>query len=985
MKRIAFLLFIVGLLSISHAQDKPIPPKDAPKAMKLPEGFQATLFAGEPDVVQPIAFTFDDRGRLWVVESFSYPKWTKEKEGKDRILILEDTDGDGVHDKRTVFWDKGANLSGIEIGFGGVWLCATPNLLFLPFKEGEDKPSGPPEILLDGWSLQAKHNVFNALAWGPDGWLYGCNGILATSNIGKPGTPDNQRTPMNCGVWRYHPTKKNFEVVANGTTNPWGLDFDDHGEMFITNCVIKHLFHVVPGAHYERMYGQDFNPHLYGLMESGADHIHWGGGDWTTSRSGKGSHSDAGGGHAHSGCCVYLGDNFPDKYRNQVFTCNIHGNRVNVDRLERNGSTYVAKHEPDFLFANDEWFRGLGVKYGPDGGLFVSDWTDTGECHNYEVADQTNGRIYKVTYGKPTPWKTNLQELSDGELLKLQWHKNDWLVRHARRILQERALNGKKDKEVIQTLFQTIRGKESVAKQLKALWCLFALGEVNETTFELQSLDSEVRAWVVRLLLDEKNPSKSLIKKLAEIASQEKSPQVQLAIASGLQKLSLEDRWLIAEKLVQVEEATKDPYLPLMIWYGIESLPTVDLSRSIQLIEKSKIPLIRNYLARRIASLQGKTIDHLNALVNWLNSQGDNRRAQRDIIAGMYEALKGQRKLQLPEKWLELYPRLQSCGITEVQQQSMQITAQFGDPNALEALRRTSLNERAEPSTRESAIRALLSVEDGESLKILNALFTNEDTRGVAIRGFAQLKDASIPELLLKSFSKFSANEKSDALHTLASRPSYALALLGGIEKGLIARNEVSVFVARQMLSLGDKQIQERLPKVWGQIRSAKADRVALTQKYRNLLSEKYLQPANLTNGRVVFANQCASCHKLYDAGGDIGPALTGSQRANLDYILENVLDPSAVVAREYQMQLIGLTNGRFLNAIVKQETEKALTVQTQNEVLIIPKEDIDSRKTSPVSMMPDGIFEKLKEEEIRDLIAYLKTKEQVPLPTEKK
>ncbi len=230
------------------AADKPLSPREAAARMSLPKGFHATLFAGEPDVVQPIAFCFDERGRLWVAECLSYPNWTKEKEGKDRIVIFEDRDGKGSFTHRTVFTDNLTNISGINVGFGGVWVCATPNLLYIPFDEGKDKPSGPPRVVLDGWDLSAKHNIFNSLTWGPDGWLYGCNGILSNSVVGKPGTPEKDRVRLNCGVWRYHPTRGTFEVVASGTTNPWGLDFDEFGEAFITNCVIHHLWHVIPGA-----------------------------------------------------------------------------------------------------------------------------------------------------------------------------------------------------------------------------------------------------------------------------------------------------------------------------------------------------------------------------------------------------------------------------------------------------------------------------------------------------------------------------------------------------------------------------------------------------------------------------------------------------------------------------------------------------------------------------------------------------------------
>ncbi len=198
------------------------------------------------------------------------------------------------------------------------------------------RPDGPPQVMVDGFDIHASHNVSNSLTWGPDGWLYGCNGILSNSLLGRPGTAEADRVKINCGVWRYHPTRQVVEAVAHGTTNPWGLDFDDYGQMFITNCVIAHLWHVVPGGHYQRMFGQDYNAHTYDLLGTIADHLHWGGGHWTEARGGAKHHS-AGGGHAHSGAMVYLGDNFPDSYRNHVFTCNIHGHRLNQDVARATG------------------------------------------------------------------------------------------------------------------------------------------------------------------------------------------------------------------------------------------------------------------------------------------------------------------------------------------------------------------------------------------------------------------------------------------------------------------------------------------------------------------------------------------------------------------------------------------------------------------------------------------------------------------------
>jgi putative membrane-bound dehydrogenase-like protein len=286
---------VVALVSLGADDPKtPIPPAGAVAAMRVPEGLSVSLFAAEPDVRQPIAFCIDDRGRLWV----SYPKWSPA--GKDRISVFEDTDGDGKFDKKTIFYDKLNYVSGVRVGFGGVWVTSAPHLLFIPDKDGDDIPDDTPEIHLDGWGTTGVHNIVNSLNWGPDGWLYGCNGITAPSKVGRPGTPEKERIEMNCGIWRYHPTRQIFELHAEGTTNPWGLDYDERGQFFMSNNVLPHLFHVIQGAHYIRMFGNDFNPYVYGQIGTIADHLHWGGGEWTTSRGGEGAHGVAGGGHSHS-------------------------------------------------------------------------------------------------------------------------------------------------------------------------------------------------------------------------------------------------------------------------------------------------------------------------------------------------------------------------------------------------------------------------------------------------------------------------------------------------------------------------------------------------------------------------------------------------------------------------------------------------------------------------------------------------------------
>ena len=584
----------------------PIPAKEALTKFKLPEGFKISLFAAEPDVVQPIAFTIDDRGRLWVVENLSYPTW--KETGSDRISIFEDTNNDGTFDKKKVFWDKGRYATGVLLGFGGVFVCDAPDLLFIPDKNGDDVPDGPPEVLLTGWSTKGKHNVLNALKWGPDGWLYGCNGITAPSKVGTPGTPEDKRVEINCGVWRWHPTKKIFDVVAHGTTNPWGLDFDEYGQMFITNCVIKHLFHVVPGGHYERMFGNDVNPYSYGLMQGCADHIHWAEGTkWTDSRGGKGDHDAPGGGHAHAGLMLYYGDNWPSEYRGRAFMCNIHGNRVNQDILERKGSGYVAKHARDFAFANDVFFRGLEMQYGPDGGVYITDWCDTGECHDYDTADIRNGRIYKITFGEKKQAQFDFKNATVEQHIAFQKHSNEWVVRQSRRALQERAATLTPDSRMAlaDALFKACFTRDA-KHRLRLIWAHFAVtGDVTQMDGSrnwLSDQSEHIRAWEVRLQHETDSHYGMKKRLLAMVAEEDRSPLVRLHVASTLQRIKFEDRWPIAEALLAHAEDADDANIPLMIWYGIEPIVAADKEKAIALAAKAKIPLVRQFIAKRIAA-----------------------------------------------------------------------------------------------------------------------------------------------------------------------------------------------------------------------------------------------------------------------------------------------------------------------------------------------------------------------------------------------
>jgi putative membrane-bound dehydrogenase-like protein len=600
-----------GVTNSQKAGDEPPSPKESLAKITLPPGFHAQLFAAEPDVMQPIAIEFDDRGRLWVAECFAYPQWDK-KNGvtnptPDRILIFNDKNGDGIADERKVFLDKGRLITSVLPGFGGVWVLSVPELLFYPDANGDDIPDGPPVAHLDGWTPNARHNFVNGLAWGPDGWLYGRHGITTNSFVGKPGAPDSERLLLNCSIWRYHPVTQKFEVVCRGTTNPWGLDWDENGQAFFSNNVIGHFWHVIPGAFYKRMFGEHFNPNLYELMESCSDHLHWAGAKWQEARGGA-THDALGGGHSHCGLMIYLGDNFPREWRGRAFMGNTHGNRTLFDTIERKGAGYTAKHGGNFLMANDPWFRSTAQYYGPDGGVFVTDWSDLGECHDHDGSHRTSGRIYKVNYGIKTTTATaaplDLAKQSDADLIKLLGHANEWQRRHAQRLLQERAAAGKLAKATPAALLKALNSAKSRHDKLRALWACWVTGAIakEEAGKFLASADEHERWWAIRLLTEDNAPSAWALATFARMAKNDSSAFVRLGLASALQRIQLADRWPIAEALLSRAEDAADKDLPLLIWYGIEPAVAENPARAAALLAKCQIPQVRQFITRRLAA-----------------------------------------------------------------------------------------------------------------------------------------------------------------------------------------------------------------------------------------------------------------------------------------------------------------------------------------------------------------------------------------------
>jgi putative membrane-bound dehydrogenase-like protein len=969
-------------------------PEEALAKIELPRGFTATLFAHEPAVQQPVALTTDDRGRVWVAEQHSYKDETRSLD--DRIIILEDSDNDGVHDRRTVFRAGLKNLTGIEIGFGGVWAMCPPQLLFIPDSDRDDVPDSDAVVMLDGWAPPETgiHTIANGLRWGPDGWLYGRQGLFASSHVGHPEAIFKDRIHLAAGIWRFHPRHKTVESVARGTVNPWGMDWDQHGQLFFINTVIGHLWHAVPGAVYEMHDPATVGWDVYETLGQTADHSHWGEGEEGTKIRTLGvtrTTDRAGGGHAHAGAMIYQGDNWPKAFRHGLFTVNLHGRRLNNDRLARRGAAYVGTHGRDFLRSRDPSFRSVDVLAGHDGGVYVADWTDVGECHENDGVHRESGRIYKITYGRPAkPAIHDVGSLGSLELVALQTHGNDWFSRHARRVLHERACAGEDMTEVRRALLLMLERSADAVHALRAFWCLNLVAPPDERRLldQLTNNDEHMRVWAIRALSDRGHVTAPTLEAFTSLADTDTSGLVLLFLASAMQSLPPSDRWSLARRLSTRADFADDPVLPLMMWYGVGPVVPDAVEQSVELITSARIPRLRRLLARRVTSLIDVEPGAVDLLIARLTSC-DDADTRLDILAGMNEALQGYHAADIPRNWPAAVAALRSDRRQSINRLVQELDIVFGTGRLDEELRRIATSPREGDAARRAALRHLVARRAGDVVPLLRSLLDDPAIGVDAIHGLAAFDDPDTPALLFRylattpgfAFAPGCHAKHIAALSTLTSRASFARVLLSEVEAHRFPQGALSALDVSVMRSHADADMAARLDRLWPTTRPHPGAAATMVERYASQLTPDVLAQADLGRGRLLFSKQCATCHSLFGEGARVGPDLTGSQRSNLQYVLSNIVDPSAIVQPSYRMHVIILDDGRVLNGIVSQQDSRAITIQLPHESFVIARSKVVEMRATEQSLMPVGQLDALTLHERRDLIAYVMSPVQVPFP----
>jgi putative heme-binding domain-containing protein len=396
---------------------------------------------------------------------------------------------------------------------------------------------------------------------------------------------------------------------------------------------------------------------------------------------------------------------------------------------------------------------------------------------------------------------------------------------------------------------------------------------------------------------------------------------------------------------------------------------------------------MRNLLLGALVLLAGTSLPAADALpqLAQLIAQSDDDQFQLDLLRGLTAALQGRRSAPMPAGWEAVEARLAKSPNVELRTLAQSLSLTFGSPSARAALRQTAQDTQAEAGARRQALDSLLAARDPELPPVLQILTRDPAVRSVALRGLASYDDVQTPAVILAVYGQLGSGEKRDALNTLASRPAFAKPLLTAVAAGSVPKSDLTADLVRLLRNLKDPGVVDQITQVWGVMKDTSPDMQAEIEKTKKVYWAGGSTPGDGSRGRVVYNKVCAQCHHLFDFGGAVGPDITGANRGDLEYLLQNILFPNAVIPNEYRASTVETKDGRVVMGVVKSLDANGYVIQTATEVVKLPRAEVEKVEQSDQSMMPEGLLAQLQEQELRDLLYYLGRPGQVPLPGEAK
>jgi putative heme-binding domain-containing protein len=968
-----------------QTQDHPLSPAQSFASFKIADDLEIEQVLAEPIVRQPVSLSFDERGRLWVVQYIQYPDpaglkmlsrdnvWRAvydkvppppphQFRGLDKITIHESTKGDGVFDKHKTFLEGLNIVTSVARGRGGVWVMNPPYLLFYPDRNNDDIPDGDPEVRLSGFGLEDTHSVANSLRWGPDGWLYGCQGSTVTGNIivyGADGRPLNTKPIFSQGqnIWRYQPEQRRYEVFAEGGGNAFGLEIDAQGRIFSGhNGGNTRGFHYMQGAYLQKgfeKHGPLSNPYAFGYFPP-----------MPHNQAERFTHN----------FIIYDGGALPDYYLGKLFGVEPLQGRVVLADIEPDHSSFRT-HDLSFpVTTTDRWFKPVDIKVGPDGAIYIADWYDRQVNHyrNHEgQIDKSNGRVYrlKAKGAKPIP-TFNLALKSDDGLLQLLSSKNKWFRQEALRLLADR-----KNSALAPRLVELVES-HSGQLALESLWALNLSAGLSDD-HALRFLDHptpSVREWTVRLLGDRSSQSLAaqLAEKLASMAQTDPDLGVRAQLACTAKRLPAAAGLSIVHHLLARDEDAGDPRMPLLIWWAIENKAESDRDQVLNLFHDKELwsrPIVHDQILERLMRRYAApgTRKDLLACAQLLEL-APGRDAAAKLMAGFAAAFQGRSLPGLPDELLE--------AMAKAGGQSLPLALRRGQSDAVGKALAIIGDDSASRSERLELIRIFGEVHQPQCLKVLLHLIESRKDASLekaALTALATYDDPSLGQTVASDAPSLPKDLQTSAFALLASRPAWALALAEAVDAGAIPESVVPQDAISRMKLYDDAKLQALYRKHWGK------ERVPTTAEMQKRIHELTAVVGSGSGspyeGQKIFNMTCAVCHTLFGQGGHIGPDLTTYKRDDLDTMLLNIVNPSAEIREGYESYLLTTKDGRTLTGFLADKDEQVVVLRgLDSENTVIPQKQIVEMKSTGVSLMPQGLLDVLNDQQVRDLFAYLRS-----------
>lgn len=983
-------------------EEGPLAPAEALSRFQVPQDLEVQLVLSDPVIGQPLAMSWDERGRMWLVEFRQYPNpaglkmVSRDKflrsvydrvppapphhfRGEDRISIHEDTDGDGRYDRHQVFVDGLSLASACAVGRGGVWVLNPPYLLFYPDRNGDDQPDGDPEVHLEGFGIEDSHSIANSLRWGSDGWLYAAQGSTVSADIRHPGDKAPPIHSMGQLIWRYHPVSRRYEIFAEGGGNTFGVEIDGQGRIFSGhNGGDTRGFHYVQGGYFQKGFGKHgslSNPYSFGYFPEMAHH--------SVPR------------FTHT-FVIYEGTALPANYRGKLLGVEPLQGRVVMSDVQRDRSSFKTKDLGHILTTTDTWFRPVDIKTGPDDNVYVADLYEQRIDHasHYQGrVDKGTGRIYRIQAKGARPTTLKPLAVSDAAtvLSELQ-SENRWRRQTAQRLLGDLPA-AKKSAGFASQLAESLPQKTGQLA-LETLWALHAVGGLSEPV-ALQSLehaDPFVRLWTVRLLADEQQVTEAVRGKMVDLAYRETEVEVRSQLAASARRLPAADSLPIVAKLLTRGEDATDIHVPLLLWWALEAKAQSDRAAVVAVFRDAdlwKSPIVINHIAQRLMrryAAPGTRQDLLTCAE--LLELAPTAESKKQLMTGFEEAYQGRSLAGLPAELVRAMTRAGGA--------SLPLRVRQGDVSAIDEALRLLADGKTDSKQRRQLIELFGQIQQPRAVEPLVAILQYklrstppDDLKANEAQAYEPLRNAALAALqsydqpqvssaILQVYQQLSPDNQALAISVLASRSAWTSDLLAAVEEQRIMATKIPLTSVKKLLLRPDPEVARRATKIWGDVQGSTTAEMRATI---DRLADSILRGSgNPYNGKQLYAASCGKCHRLFEDGGRIGPDLTSYKRDELRRMLLNVVNPSAEIREGFENYVIQTSDGRTINGFVVDQDPQIVTLRgVDGQTTIVPREEIEELKAVPVSLMPEGLLKELSDQQVRDLFAYLRSTQPLP------